>query len=124
MRVAPILTFVVLAAGAAAGYAYWQQQAARVPPGLARANDRIEIERVDVATKYAGRLAEVLVNEGASVEKGEIVARIDTTGASGLALAIKPWRVDRQQHAHAPVVPPAARGGVWIRYAHEDAVWL
>jgi hypothetical protein len=79
MRIAPILIIVVLAAGGAAGYAYWQQQAARVPPGLARANGRIEIERVDAATKYAGRLSEVGVKEGASVEKGEIVASIDTT---------------------------------------------
>ena len=79
MRIVPILTLVVLAAGAAAGYAYLQQQATRVPPGLARANGRIEIQRVDVATKYPGRLAEVLVNEGASVQMGGIVARIDTT---------------------------------------------
>ena len=49
MRIAPILTIVVLAAGGAAGYAYWQQQATRVPPGLARANGRIEVERVDMA---------------------------------------------------------------------------
>ncbi|MFH1340650.1 MAG: HlyD family efflux transporter periplasmic adaptor subunit [Pseudomonadota bacterium] len=80
MRIAPILTIVVLAAGAAGGYAYWiQQQALRVPPGLARANGRIEVERVDVATKYAGRIAELRVNEGAPVEKGDILARIDTT---------------------------------------------
>lgn len=79
MRIAPILIIVVLAAAAAAGYAYLQQRATRVPPGLAQANGRIEIQRVDVATKFTGRLAEVRVNEGASVEKGEIVASIDTT---------------------------------------------
>ena len=79
MRIAPILTVVVVVAGAAAGYAYWlQAQASRVPPGLARANGRIEIERVDVATKYAGRLAEVRVNEGAFVEKDNILVRLDT----------------------------------------------
>src|SRR5215475_11895769 len=65
MRLAPILTIIVLAAGAAGGYAYWrQEQASRVPPGLARANGRIEVERVDVATKYAGRIAELRVDEG------------------------------------------------------------
>lgn len=80
MRIAPILTIVVLAAGAAGGYAYWiQQQALRVPPGLARANGRVEVERVDVATKYAGRIAELRVNEGTAVEKDDILARIDTT---------------------------------------------
>ena len=80
MRIAPILTAAILAAGAAGGYAYWiQQQASRVPVGLARANGRIEVERVDVATKYAGRLAEVRVGEGALVQKDTVVARMDTT---------------------------------------------
>lgn len=80
MRIAPILTMIVLAAGAAGGYAYWiQEQALRVPPGLARANGRVEVERVDVATKYAGRIAELRVNEGSAIEKDDILARIDTT---------------------------------------------
>lgn len=80
MRIAPILTILVLGAGAAGGYTYWAQlQASRVPEGLARANGRIEVERVDVATKYAGRLAEVRVNEGAFVQKGDILARTDTS---------------------------------------------
>lgn len=80
MRIAPILAILVLGAGAAGGYTYWAQvQASRVPEGLARANGRIEVERVDVATKYAGRLAEVRVNEGAFVQKGDILARTDTS---------------------------------------------
>jgi HlyD family secretion protein len=80
MRIAPILTIVVLGAAIAGGYAYWlQDQAARAPPGLARANGRVEIERVDVATKYAGRLAEVRVNEGAEVKKADILVHLDTT---------------------------------------------
>lgn len=80
MRIAPILAFLALGAGAAGGYAYWAQvQASRVPDGLARANGRIEVERVDVATKYAGRLAEVRVNEGAFVQKGDVLVRTDTS---------------------------------------------
>ena len=64
MRIAPILAVVVLVAGTAGGYAYWvQEQALRVPPGLARANGRIEVERIDVATKYAGRIAELRVDK-------------------------------------------------------------
>jgi HlyD family secretion protein len=80
MRIAPILAALVVVAGATAGYAYWRQaQASRVPPGLARSNGRIEIERVDIASKYAGRLAEVRVNEGAYVQKDSIVAQLDTS---------------------------------------------
>lgn len=75
-----VLVGVVVVAAAAAGYAYWlQYQASRVPQGLARANGRIEMERVDVAAKYAGRLAEVRAKEGDFVEKGSILVRLDTT---------------------------------------------
>ena len=90
MRVGWILIAIVLVTIAAGGYAYWvQQQASRVPAGLARANGRIEIERVDVATKYAGRLAEVRVNEGAVVQRGDILARIDTTEISAQLTAAR-----------------------------------
>jgi multidrug efflux pump subunit AcrA (membrane-fusion protein) len=73
LRIVPIvLAGVVTVAAAAGGYAYWlQYQASRVPQGLARANGRIEMERADVATKYAGRLAEVAAKEGDFVRKGD-----------------------------------------------------
>ncbi len=81
VRIVPIvLAGVVVVAAVAGGYAYWRQyQASRVPEGLARANGRIEMERVDVATKYAGRLAEVAAKEGDFVQKGGILVRVDTT---------------------------------------------
>jgi HlyD family secretion protein len=79
MRIAPILTVVVLVAAAAGGYAYWlQDQAWRVPPGLARANGRIEVERADVATRYAGRIAQLRANEGTPVRAGDILVQMDT----------------------------------------------
>lgn len=90
MRVVPFLGIVILVAGAAGGYAYWrQEQASRIPEGLARANGRIEVERVDVSAKYAGRLAEVRVNEGAAVELGSVLARIDTTEILAQLVAAK-----------------------------------
>jgi HlyD family secretion protein len=61
------------------GYAVWnQQQANRLPDGFATANGRMEVERVDIASKYAGRVAEISVKEGDFVEKGAIIARLDT----------------------------------------------
>lgn len=80
MRIAPILAVVVLVAGGAGAYAYWlQNQASRVPQGLARANGRIEVERADVSTKYAGRIADLSVDEGAFVKMNDVLVRIDTT---------------------------------------------
>jgi HlyD family secretion protein len=42
------------------------------------ANGRIEVERVDIASKYAGRVAEIRVKEGDFVEKDAVIARLDT----------------------------------------------
>jgi HlyD family secretion protein len=69
---------VILLVGA--GYVVWQQQRAdtEVPLGFARTNGRIEAERVNVATKYAGRLKEVLATEGDAVTAGQVLARMDT----------------------------------------------
>ncbi|MGD9774210.1 MAG: HlyD family secretion protein [Diaphorobacter sp.] len=44
--------------------------------GLAGGNGRIEATEVDIATKYAGRVAEVLVQEGDFVQQGQPLARM------------------------------------------------
>lgn len=49
------------------------------PDGFATGNGRIEATSYDVATNRAGRLAEVLVREGDLVERGQVLAQIDTT---------------------------------------------
>lgn len=70
-----LLAGLVLAGG---GYAYWShEQTIRLPPGLASANGRIEVERVDIASKLPGRVAEIRVREGDFVTKDSIVARLD-----------------------------------------------
>ena len=49
-----------------------------LPAGFAKSNGRIEAIQVDVAAKYAGRLSEVLVEEGDPVTAGQVVARISS----------------------------------------------
>ncbi|MGC9369564.1 MAG: HlyD family secretion protein [Paracoccaceae bacterium] len=57
----------------------WQRDRADdLPPGFARSNGRIEAERIDIATKFGGRLREILVKEGDMVEAGQVLARLDT----------------------------------------------
>lgn len=46
--------------------------------GFASANGRIEATEVDVASKLAGRLLEIHVDEGDYVEGGQVLARMDT----------------------------------------------
>ena len=57
----------------------WTSRGAGDPPqGFAKTNGRIEAERIDIATKFAGRLESVLVKEGDVVEAGQVLAKLDT----------------------------------------------
>lgn len=68
---------VLVVAGAGAAW-WWQHRDDRVlPPGFAQANGRAEATEVDVATKRAGRIAEVLVDEGDMVQAGQVLVRMD-----------------------------------------------
>ncbi len=48
-----------------------------VPPGFARGSGRLEAQEIHVASRHAGRVAEVLVDEGDDVEAGQVLARLD-----------------------------------------------
>ena len=48
-------------------------------PGLASGNGRIEAVEIDVAAKTAGRVHEVLVDEGDFVTSGQVLAVMDTS---------------------------------------------
>lgn len=49
-----------------------------MPEGIVKTNGRIEATQVDVAAKYAGRVADVTVEEGSEVKEGEVVGRISS----------------------------------------------
>ncbi|MFZ2871863.1 HlyD family secretion protein [Zavarzinia sp.] len=72
------ILLVVVVALAIGGYWYWHsRQAGRLPPGIASANGRLEADQVDISTKMAGRIVEILVREGDFVEAGAVIARMD-----------------------------------------------
>ncbi len=71
-----VLLVLALAAGAVV---YWRSVTEeRLPEGITWGNGRLEAEEIDVGTKFPGRVAEVLVEEGDLVEAGQVVARMDT----------------------------------------------
>ena len=75
-----LILVIFMAAGVGGGAWYWwQSQHGKVPEGLVSGNGRIESDQVDIAAKLAGRIREVLVQEGDLVTAGQILARIDTT---------------------------------------------
>ena len=47
-----------------------------LPDGIVKSNGRLEATQVDVSSKYAGRLAEVTVEEGSSVTQGQVIAKL------------------------------------------------
>lgn len=69
---------LVLAAGAGGGYYWWSLQQFHLPPGFAFGNGRLEADPIDIDTKFAGRVAQIMVDEGDRVTIGQIVARMDT----------------------------------------------
>ena len=81
MRRSSITLVAVVAVAAVVGGGAWVWQTARadrLPVDIARANGRIEVERVDIATKLAGRVGEIRVREGDMVAAGAVVAVMDT----------------------------------------------
>jgi HlyD family secretion protein len=63
---------------AAGGFGYWKSMHDRLPEGLYVGNGRLEATEVQIASKTPGRLAEVFVDEGDKVTKGQLLARMDT----------------------------------------------
>ena len=56
----------------------WQYIKAQRGKGIASANGRIEATEINIAAKYAGRIAKEFVDEGDYVTKGEVLAKMDT----------------------------------------------
>jgi HlyD family secretion protein len=73
-----VLALAVFLGGSGAAYYWWQHSQSQLPPGIAWGNGRIEADAIDIDTKFAGRIAELRVDEGDMVKAGQIVARMDT----------------------------------------------
>jgi HlyD family secretion protein len=72
------LALAVLVGGAGASYYWWRHLHSQLPAGIAFGNGRLEADEIDIDTKYAGRIAEILADEGDLVKAGQVVARMDT----------------------------------------------
>lgn len=78
-RLHSVLKLLLLLAIVAGGYYGWQYYSApSLPAGIASGNGRVEATEIDISTKAAGRVREILANEGDFVKQGDILARMDT----------------------------------------------
>ncbi len=71
-----ILPIVVVAA-VAGGWWFWKTHSG--DPNTIRLSGNIELTQANLSFKYSGRLVELLVDEGAIVTKGQLLARLDLT---------------------------------------------
>jgi len=78
LRAAIALLLLLLAGGAGGGYYWWQRLHPALPPGIVFGNGRLEADEINIDTKYAGRISEMLADEGDLVKAGQVVARMDT----------------------------------------------
>lgn len=69
---------IALVIAAVAGLLWYELQPAGLAVGFASGNGRIVATDVDVASKLAGRIASIEVEEGEFVQPGQIIARMDT----------------------------------------------
>ncbi len=113
-----VLVLVALLAGAA-GYVWWRDNREQLPDYIASGNGRIEAEEIQVATKYAGRVAEVLVNEGDMVAVGQVLAHMDTAELRASLAAARASIAQAQENvieARAQIVQRQSE----LKYAEEE----
>ncbi len=68
----------VVVAGAAAWYLTQRFAETELPDWIAAGNGRIEAVAIDISARAGGRVSEIVVEEGETVARGEVLARMDT----------------------------------------------
>jgi HlyD family secretion protein len=90
-----------------------------MPEGIVKTNGRIEATQVDVAAKYAGRLATVNVDEGDEVTAGQVVATISAPETEA-QLRSAQAQVLKAKQAYAEAVALIAQRNSDLTFARTD----
>lgn len=107
----------VVAALAVAGWYAWQRFATgEDDSAFIGSNGRIEATEVDIATKLAGRVGDILVEEGAFVKAGQVLA---TMQVQTLEAQLREAKAQRQQAVNAVA---AAQAQVAMRRSDKTAL--
>src|SRR5579859_7085550 len=76
-RLRAVVAVAIVLAGVG-GASWWQHLHPQLPPGIAFGNGRLEANEINIDTKYAARIAEMLADQGDLVKAGQVLARMDT----------------------------------------------
>ena len=101
METKKILSAAAVILAAAGTLAWTLFNPSSLPEGVVETNGRLEAEQVEVATKTAGRVAEVLVSEGQLVAAGDLLVRMDNQQL--LAKKRAQFTRELRRNAHRPV---------------------
>ncbi|MFT3802436.1 MAG: HlyD family efflux transporter periplasmic adaptor subunit [Burkholderiaceae bacterium] len=107
---------IVVALVAAGAYAWKRFATSETDDAFVRSNGRIEAIEIDIATKLAGRVSDILVPEGAFVKAGQVVA---TMQVLTLEAQLREAKAQRQQAVNAVA---AAQAQVVMRAADKTAL--
>ncbi|HET7889811.1 MAG TPA: efflux RND transporter periplasmic adaptor subunit [Bradyrhizobium sp.] len=74
-----VVLLVLLSGAGGTGYFLWKMAHPPLPVGISLGNGRIEADQIDIDTKLAGRVAELMADIGDMVGPGQVLARMDTS---------------------------------------------
>lgn len=75
----PVIIVVLLTILGTAGYFGWQQIQPQTESGALTASGTVEAVEIAIAPELSGKVLEVLVDEGDSVQAGDVLFRLDST---------------------------------------------
>src|SRR5262249_10189393 len=90
-----------------------------VPEGFAMTNGRVEATKVYITTKYQGRIEEVLVREGDTIDERQVLARMDTRTLKA-HLRQGDAESERARDTTATAVPTVARGEAGLDFWNSE----
>lgn len=93
-----LLAALILAVLAAGGWYFYQQQhKSGLPAGFAQSNGRLELNRLDVASLYPGRVQKMRVDEGSEVKEGDVLAELSSETSTSRVEAAKAQKQRAQE---------------------------
>jgi HlyD family secretion protein len=115
-----ILSVVVLAGLAGAGYAVWRDRAHDAAlEGLARANGRVEATQIVISSKLPGKLLEVLVREGDDVAAGQVLSRVESEEIEAQVRGAQS-EVERLQQSRSQALADRERLAAQVAYERNE----
>ncbi|ABC20901.1 HlyD family secretion protein [Rhodospirillum rubrum] len=112
-----LLLLIVVGGG---GWLAWNRlMTPRLPEGIVVGSGRIEAREITLAAPLGGRIETVLIEEGAVVEAGQPLARIDSPTLAP-ALSEARMRAAGAQAAQAEIAAPLAEAEAAMAAAHQE----